>query len=221
MSTIKIAAQLPETGFPIDIVEANAKLKDGHPQAIVRWALEHARNPMVSTNFRPLAAGLLQMVARVNAETTVLWVDTGYNTPATYEYAQRLVAELRLNLQVFTPRITVARREAIAGGIPKPDDPAHAAFVREVKLEPFERALDELKPDIWLTGIRHEQTEFRRTLDIVTLGPHGTIRVAPMFRWTEVDLEGFVYDHGLPDNQDYFDPTKVRDDRECGLQTLT
>ena len=42
-----------------------------------------------------------------------------------------------------------------------------------------------------------------------------------MFYWTEVDLERYVYEHDLPDNEDYYDPTKVNDDRECGLQTLS
>ena len=199
---------------------ANAELKDKHPQSIVEWALTSAKNPIVSTNFRPLSAGILNMVAQINPNTKVLWVDTGYNTPATYRFAEHLVTELGLNLCVFAPHISVARRQAISGGIPPVDDPAHTAFAREVKIEPFQRALREIQPDVWLTGIRHDQTEFRKTLDIVTPGPQGAMRVAPMFYWTEVDLEGYVYEHGLPDNTDYFDPTKVYDDRECGLQTL-
>ena len=124
MSISNFAGQSPGSQPSIHVDEANARLKDWHPQAIVEWALGKAKNPMLSTNFRPLAAGLLHMVTRANPETPVVWVDTGYNTTATYEFAERLLSDLELNLRVFTPRMTVARRRAIANGIPDFDDPA-------------------------------------------------------------------------------------------------
>ena len=30
-------------------------------------------------------------------------------------------------------------------------------------------------------------------------------------------MEEYLYEHGLPAGEDYFDPTKVLKDRECGL----
>ncbi|MFN3164388.1 MAG: phosphoadenosine phosphosulfate reductase family protein [Pseudohongiellaceae bacterium] len=43
--------------------------------------------------------------------------------------------------------------------------------------EPFARALDEFQPEVWLTGIRREETEHRKTLDIVSLDNRGIIKV--------------------------------------------
>lgn len=190
------------------------------PHEIIRQALAQARAPILSTNFRPLAAALLHMVTRVKPDIPVIWVDSGYNTPATYAFAETLRARLGLNLHVYTPRVTAARRQACFGGIPSLGDPAHAEFTREVKLEPFERALQALQPDVWLTGIRADQTAHRRALGVVSRGPLDTVKVAPLYYWTEVDLENYLYEAGLPDNRDYVDPTKVREDRECGLQHL-
>lgn len=190
------------------------------PQYIVRQALEAARNPVVSTNFRPRSAAFLHLVTRIAPDIPVLWVDTGYNTPATYRFADELTQRLKLNLKVYSPLVSSARRNAVLGGVPALDTPEHAAFTQEVKLEPFERALREHAPDVWLTGIRGEQTEFRRSLGVVSNGPFGTLRVAPIFAWSAVDLEDYLYEHGLPDNDDYVDPTKGRDSRECGLQNM-
>lgn len=190
------------------------------PQAIIEWALLRARVPVISTNFRPHAAALLHLVTRACPGIPVIWVDSGYNTPQTYRYAEALTARLGLNLQVYTPRVTAARRLALYGGVPSLDDPAHEAFTREVKLEPFERAFAELRPDVWFTGIRADQTEFRRSLGVVSRGVGGSLKVAPCYHWTEVDLENYLYEHDLPDNPDYVDPTKVLADRECGLQHL-
>ncbi len=190
------------------------------PQDIVRRALAVAHSPVLSTNFRPRSAAFLHLVTRIAPDIPVLWVDTGYNTPATYRFAEELTRSLQLNLKVYSPLVTSARRDAVLGGVPSLADPAHGAFTQEVKLEPFERALREHAPDLWLTGIRGEQTEFRRSLGVVSNGPLGTLRVAPIFAWSAVDLEDYLYEHGLPDNDDYVDPTKGRDGRECGLQNM-
>ena len=190
------------------------------PQDIVARALSHATAPLLSTNFRPRSAALLHLVTRLAPNIPVVWVDTGYNTPATYRFAEELTRRLKLNLQVYTPRVTSARRAAVMDGVPSLDHPQHGAFTQEVKLEPFARAFQALAPDVWLTGIRAEQTDFRRKLGVVSRGPHGTLRVAPFFAWHAVDLEDYLYEHNLPDNDDYVDPTKVLADRECGLQNL-
>jgi len=38
-----------------------------------------------------------------------------------------------------------------------------------------------------------------------------------MFHLNELDVEEYIYDRDLPDNHDYFDPTKGEEHRECGL----
>ena len=192
----------------------------GSPRDIIDWALARAANPVISTNFRPHTAALLHLVTRARPGIPVIWVDHGYNTADTYRYAERLTALLDLNLHVYTPRVTAARHQAVRGGVPALDAPAHEAFTREVKLEPFERAFRELKPDLWFTGIRADQNSFRKSLGVVSPGVLGALKVAPLYHWTEVDLENYLYEHSLPDNLDYIDPTKVRADRECGLQHL-
>jgi phosphoadenosine phosphosulfate reductase len=203
-----------------DFSEANIQLANATPAEIIHWALEGATNPVITTNFRPHTAALLHLVTRKAPGIPVIWVDSGLNTPETYRYADTITKHLKLNLQVYTPRVTTARRMAVFNGIPDLNHPEHAAFTQEVKLEPFERAFRELRPDVWFTGIRADQNAFRQSLGIVSSGAFGTTRVAPLHRWTEVDLEDYLYEHGLPDNSAYVDPTKVRDDRECGLQHL-
>lgn len=36
----------------------------------------------------------------------------------------------------------------------------------QVKLEPFARALEDFQPEVWLTGIRREETELRKSLTL-------------------------------------------------------
>ena len=214
------AAPTPRPAESASLLSAAADFQHLDPHSIVRQALRYAERPLLSTNFRPRAAALLHLVTRIVPDIPVVWVDSGYNTPATYRFAEAVTQRLKLNLKVYTPLVSSARRTAVLGGVPGLDDPAHEAFTQEVKLEPFERALRELAPDLWFTGIRAEQTDFRKTLGVISRGPFGTTRVAPFFALTGLDLEDYLYEHDLPDNDDYVDPTKVLDRRECGLQNL-
>jgi phosphoadenosine phosphosulfate reductase len=134
--------------------------------------------------------------------------------------AEKLIRDLSLNMKIFSPQMTSERRNAVMGGVPTMEDEAlHQEFTHQVKLEPFDRALGELEPEIWLTGIRREETEHRQSLDIVSMDGRGIIKVAPIFYWSEDDVEAYMEKYDLPSCRHYFDPTKVQEGRECGMHT--
>lgn len=205
----------------LDLSTINAQLRDAHPKDIIKWALGLKKKTIVTTNFGPFEAVILHLIHQQRPETPVICVDHGYNTEATYRFAAELSQTLELNMHYYTPKVTRARREATLNGVPSIDnEDAHNQFTEEVKLEPFRRAMDEWQPQLWLTAIRKEQTPFRDSLDIVTQDAKtGVIKVAPLFYWSELDMEEYLYTHSLPNEEDYNDPTKVLKNRECGLHT--
>lgn len=203
----------------IDLNAANAAVAGKTPQEIIAWAIAQAKNPVVTTNFRPYESVILHMAVQAKPDIKVLWVDSGYNTSATYRFAEQLIKDLNLNVETFIPQITAARRNVLMKGIPDVDDPLHEEFTRQVKLEPFQRALAQMQPDVWLNAIRKDQTEFRQSLEVVSASKDGIIKVAPLFNWTEADLDAYLAEHNLPNEHDYFDPTKALETRECGLHT--
>jgi phosphoadenosine phosphosulfate reductase len=204
-----------------DLDKINAELKDLAAEDIVRWALQQNQSVITTTSFSPNSAAMLHLVTQIQPDMPIVWVDSGYNMPDAYRVAEQLIQKLHLHMHIYTPQMTAERRNALMGGIPHPDDnPAlHAEFVRQVKLEPFQRALDELKPKIWLTGIRREETEFRKTLDIVSWDNRGLLRVAPLFCWNVEQIQDYMDRFELPTCKHYFDPTKLADNAECGLHT--
>ena len=214
-------AVIKESIATLDLERVNRELSGRSAEEIIRWALGLGLRPFVSTSFGPSAAVMLHLVSRIDPSVPVVWVDTGYNLRDTYVVAEKLIQMLPLNMQVYTPRISAERWNAVYGGIPQLDDPElHEDFTRNIKLEPFERALSELRPELWLTGIRRDETDFRRSLDIVSWDQRrGMLRVAPIFDWSEEDLQAYLAEHGLPSCKHYFDPTKVLENRECGLHT--
>ena len=183
----------------IDLDSVNLQLRDASADTIVRWALEQGLSAMASTSFGRNAAVMLHLVSSVDKSVPTVWVDTGYNLRDTYIVAERLINDLQLNMHIYAPQMTSERRNAIMGGVPTiEDEELHQEFTRQVKLEPFAKAIADLQPEIWLTGIRREETEHRQGLDIVSRDARGILKVAPVFNWTEQDLDDYMEQHELP-----------------------
>jgi len=205
----------------MNLEQINHELRGKSAPEIVRWALSLSLRPFVSTSFGPHSAAMLHLVSSIDASVPVVWVDSGYNLKDTYSVAEQLMSMLPLNMHIYTPTVSAERWNAVNGGIPDLEAPElHRSFTEQFKLAPFRRALDDLSPELWLTGIRREDTEYRQTLDVVSWDSgRNMLRVAPIFDWSDDEVEAYILKHRLPTCQHYFDPTKVLTQRECGLHT--
>ncbi len=188
---------------------------------LLRWSLAEAARlggpAIVTSNFRPYAAVMLHLATRAQSDIPVIWMDSGYNTAETYRHAEALRQRLGLNLHVYVPARSRARREALHGRAPSPGDAGFEAFVDEVKLEPFARALNDFKPSVWLHGARAADTEHRAQMQPVSRNEQGILKIAPLLSWTTRELHRYAQQHDLPVSWDYFDPTKPDPKQECGL----
>lgn len=205
---------------PEQIARWNAELRGRSALEITRWAVAQAGGrALVSTNFRPYEAVVLHLAVQAQPDIPVLWVDHGYNRPATYRHAERLRAQLQLNLKPYLPRLTAAHRDAIHGPVPSLDDESGLKqFSAVMKLEPFQRGMKELAPTVWITALRKVQNPDRAGLDVVSPDANfGALKVSPVFHWTDAQMEEYLALHGLPNEWDYFDPAKADEKRECGL----
>ena len=203
-----------------EILKANIDLRSQSPREIVRWAIARSNGrAIVSTNFRPYEAVLLHLCVQEQPDIPVLWVDHGYNRPATYHHAEQLKKLLGLNLKIYLPKISAAHRDAIFGDIPSVNDEAALKqFSAQMKLEPFQRGMRELAPTVWLTALRKTQNPGRAAMDIVSEDKNfGALKISPVLNWTDAEMEDYLKLHNLPIEWDYFDPAKSDEKRECGL----
>jgi phosphoadenosine phosphosulfate reductase len=128
---------------------------------------------------------------------------------------------LGLNLKSYVPKVTAAHYDAVFGGAPAPtpeNEERIKAFSAVMKLEPFARGMKELAPTVWFTALRKVQNPNRAGLDIVVADTNfHTVKVSPLFYWSDADMEAYLKQHELPNEWDYFDPAKADEKRECGL----
>ena len=151
------------------------------------------------------------MVASINLYAPIVWVDTGFNTPATLKYAEEIQDHLNIKIVRYAS-------EPWEGELPFTNTPEHRAFVDHVKLNPFRQILNERQPEFWITGLRGEQTEHRQDMkQIDQIG--GVTKICPLLGWSSGDMNAYVTEHNLPNESEYFDPTKLSAHLECGLHT--
>ena len=203
-----------------DLAAINRDFRFATPADIVQWALARAQGrAIVTTNFRPYEAVILHLVTRAQPDIPVLWIDHGFNRPATYRHAEELRRRLQLNLHASLPRLSAAHYEALHGPPPAPDDePGLQRFSALMKLEPFQRSFRDLAPTVWFTALRRVQNPHRAQLDVVVPdSATGVLKVSPLFHQSDAHLDAYLAAHDLPNEWDYYDPAKADEKRECGL----
>ena len=200
----------------INIEQLNKELRNKTPEEIIDWALPLTKKRVVTTSFGIYSAVLLSTFYKKDKDINVLWCDTGFNIPETYNHANSLIRRFNLNINVYSPLISAAYLRSIIG-MPTIDNPKHNDFSEIVKLEPFRRALKKHNPELWFTNIRVRQTELRDSKDILSYSKDGILKVSPFYYWSDSDLDNYLKENSLPKNDTYFDPIKALANRECGI----
>lgn len=195
----------------------NANLRYEKPKTIIRFALRLADRPLVTTSFGAHSAAILHATTINKRDIQVIWCDTGYNTEATLAHAENLTNIFNLNLEIFRPNPSIQNLEA-SNYLSVADESNRERFAEKVKLEPFARAMQKYKPDVWFTTIRKGQTTYRDTLDILSLTEDGILRVSPFYHFSDEQIINYLKKYHLPREYNYFDPVKAGKNMECGIQ---
>ncbi len=150
---------------------------------------------------------MLHLVTRVLPNIPVVFLDTGYLFPETYQFARQLAERLSLNLKVYAPKVTAARQEALFGKLWRGDENDLAKYNYLNKVEPMNRALHELSADAWLAGVRGTQTAFRSQLRALeehilpseeNREPRNICKVHPILGFSDNDIDDYLEQHNLP-----------------------
>lgn len=187
------------TDQKINLDQINQQFDQSPAEDVVAWAAGTFGDGLVmSTSFGIQAAVMLHLVTQVVPDIPVIWIDTGYLPAQTYLFAEQLTERLGLNLKVYQSAISPARMEALYGKLWEFNDVnAFNQYDQMRKVEPMQRALNELQAKAWLAGLRSKQTNFRQSLRRVdTQGER--YKVLPILNWNSKDIYQYLQAHDLP-----------------------
>ncbi|HUE55710.1 MAG TPA: phosphoadenylyl-sulfate reductase [Candidatus Udaeobacter sp.] len=196
----------------------------------------------LTSSFQAEDMVVADLLRRRIPEFSVLFLDTGYHFPQTYEYRDRMTRQWSLNLVNVLPAQTITEQESAFGMLYR-SEPARCCQLR--KVEPLMRALEPF--DIWFTGLRREQSPTRKNLKKLELHrlPTGKSlwKVSLLADWNWEKVWQHVNENGisyLPQYDEGYlsigcqpctalpsDPNNPRSGRwggtklECGIHTFT
>ncbi|MGA1205518.1 MAG: phosphoadenylyl-sulfate reductase [Opitutales bacterium] len=181
-----------------ELEQISEDLENRSAEERVQWALDRWGEDLVlSTSFGIQSAVMLHLVTRVAPGIPVVWVDTGYLFPETYQFAHELAERFSLNLKVATPLWSPARQEAIHGKRWEKGIDELKSYNLDNKVEPMNRALKELGARAWLSGLRRVQSSSRSQLPVIQR-QNRTEKVLPIVDWTEKKVYEYMKAHSLP-----------------------
>lgn len=176
---------------PRGIATALELLRDDFTaEEVVKWAHDAFGDGLVlQTSGGIQAAVMLKLVTSVVPNVKVVFVDTGYLPQDTMEYMETLRRELNLNLTISRPKLTPQEIESQYGKLWETDNHLYGDIT---KVEPMNRALDELGATAILSGLRSEQTSNRGGLSTVSfdMGSH-RFKILPILKWSKPQVKEF------------------------------
>jgi phosphoadenosine phosphosulfate reductase len=228
----------------MDINRIAETVENLSPEEVLNTVL--AANPdaraCLTSSFQVEDMTVLHLLRKRIPDLPVLFLETGYHFPQTYEYRDRMARNWSLNLLNVLPSQTVAEQES-AFGILYRSDPTRCCQLR--KVEPLLASLEPF--DVWFTGLRREQSPTRKNLKKIELHrlPTGKTlwKVSLLADWNWERVWNYVNENGishLPQYDDGYlsigcqpctalpaDPNNPRSGRwggtklECGIHTFS
>ena len=185
----------------LNLDEHNQTLQGMTPQDILLWGHEKFDNQFaITTSFGIQSSVLLHMISRssLQKKIKIFWIDTGYLHPETYHYAEKLIKDLSLEIEVLQSELSPARMECLYGKLWETNQSGDLDKYHEIrKVKPLEDALKKNKIYCWASGVRSEQTDFRNNmkyLDII----RKRLSLRPLLNWTNKDIFYYMKENQLP-----------------------
>ena len=209
-------------------------------EELVRTVLSDQRTACITCSFQAEDMVVLDLARAIRPSIPVLFLDTGFHFPETLAYRDRMADAWHLNVINIRPELSRSEQE-VRFPVLYQTDPARCCRIR--KVEPLFSSLSSY--DVWLTGLRREQSPTRKNLQEVEYqelsGGKMIQKVNPLAAWTAKQVWSYLrvkdieylplYDQGYtsigcqPCTAIPTDPANPRSGRwggvklECGIHT--
>ena len=152
---------------------------------------------VATTSFGIQAAVMLHLIHEHAPKIPVVFIDTGFLFPETYQYAEQLTAKFNLDLRIYQPTVSAARLQAIYGNLWENGKEGADRYGLITKVEPMNRALRETGADVWLSGLRRSQSQSRVDRPFVEQQKK-TVKAYPILDWADAQVDIYFYQNSLP-----------------------
>ena len=170
-----------------------AELELAPAETIIEWAAATFGERFAITSSMGDAV-LAHVAQKVVPGIDVVFLDTGYHFVETMGTRDAVEATMDVTLLSITPVQSVAEQDAAHGPDLYKTDPDLCCALR--KVAPLAAALSSY--DAWATGLRRAETHNRVIAPVLGWdAKKGKVKVSPLARWTDEQVERYIADNGV------------------------
>ena len=147
-----------------------------------------------TSSFQSHSIPLLHIISRIDRSIPVYFTNTGYLFPETISFAEQISERLGLRMIGLRSVVPKVHQTDHKGRFFFASDPDHCCYLN--KVQPLEPVL--MQHDVWINGIRADQSANRRAMNEEQPAPHNTLRYHPMLNWDAKMIHYYRKDHNLP-----------------------
>ncbi|MCD4757316.1 MAG: phosphoadenylyl-sulfate reductase [Arcobacteraceae bacterium] len=185
------------------IEELNNKFKKSKPEEVLEYFLNDVKNNVaLSSSFGAEDQVLTHMMLKISKDANIFTLDTGRLPYETYNVMDETNLKYNIKVQVYFPKYEnieeLYNTQGVNGFYESIENRKNCCYVR--KIEPLRRALKNV--DIWITGLRAEQSITRKELKIFEYDKaNGIIKLNPLINFTEEQVWDYILKNSVPINK--------------------
>ncbi|GGX08382.1 phosphoadenylyl-sulfate reductase [Streptomyces chryseus] len=176
--------------------QAGRDLEEASALDILTWAADTFGDRFCVTSSMEDAV-VAHLASRARPGVDVVFLDTGYHFPETIGTRDAVEAVMDVNVITLLPWQSVEEQDAEYGPELHDRDPDLCCALRKVK--PLEDGLKGYSA--WATGLRRDESPTRVNTPVVGWDEkRQKVKISPIARWTQEDVEAYVAEHGVLTN---------------------
>ena len=170
-----------------------AELELAPAEDIIEWAVATFGSRFCITSSMGDAV-LAHLAAKVAPGVDVVFLDTGYHFVETIGTRDAVEATMDVNLITISTPLSVAEQDAAYGKDLYKTDPDLCCKLR--KVQPLADSLANY--EAWATGLRRAETQNRVIAPVIGWdAKKGKVKVSPIARWSDEDVERYINENGV------------------------
>lgn len=196
MTTVQTQGQRTDEELKALAEQAGRDLQDASALEILQWAVDTFGERFCVTSSMEDAV-VAHLASRARPGVDVVFLDTGYHFPETIGTRDAVAAVMDVNVITLTPKQSVAEQDAEFGAKLHDRNPDLCCAMRKVK--PLEEGLTSYAA--WATGLRRDESPTRANTPVVGWDEkRRKVKISPIARWTQDDVDAYVTEHGVLTN---------------------
>ncbi|MDU8884646.1 phosphoadenylyl-sulfate reductase [Yeosuana sp. MJ-SS3] len=162
----------------------------------IRKFLNQKKRIFLTSSFQSHSIPLLHIIATLELKVDIYFINTGFHFVETHVFKNKVSSMLGLEVKTIESPIPKINQKDKNGFFYYTSNTNYCCHLNKVL--PTNDLLNEY--DVWISGVRKDQSSFRKNLQKIEKTPNGKLRYHPMLNWNSKLIYQYRQKYHLPEH---------------------